>query len=339
MPDTTTRTTPRDAALSALEALAQAGLAPEPARLAVLYAYFVGGDPLLRARLDAARAAAGGLSGPLLDELHAVFLAGRPSPDAAPRLEAATAELLELTGRAGGQVASFERLLGDATGRLGGLDEPDLRDFAAGLLALTRHLAVQTAQVSLRLGETELRLAELRRELGESNRAALTDPLTGLGNRRAFERDLAELLRDRRKAVRPPALILLDVDHFKGVNDTWGHQVGDAVLRAVAARLRETLRTDDRPARYGGEEFAVLLPETPGEAALRVCERVRGAMAARDFVLRSSGERIGLVTLSGGVAVLAEGETAEAFVARADAALYAAKSAGRNRAVLAAEAG
>lgn len=335
MPDIASCPTPRDAALAALDALAASGLAPEPARLAVLYAYFGGGDPALRARLDAARAAVGALSAALLDELHAVFIAGRPPPDATPRLEAATAELLELTGRAGGQVASFERLLGDATGRLGGLDEPELRDFAAGLLALTRHLAVQTAEVSLRLGETELRLAELRRELGESHRAALTDALTGLGNRRAFERDLADLLRDRRRTARPLALVMLDVDHFKQVNDSWGHQVGDAVLRAVAARLREALRADDRPARYGGEEFAVLLPDTTGEAALRVCERVRGAMASRDFVLRSSGERIGVVTLSGGVAVLAEGETADAFVARADAALYAAKGAGRNRSMLA----
>ncbi|WP_237217518.1 GGDEF domain-containing protein [Falsiroseomonas oryziterrae] len=339
MPDTTIRSNPRDAVLAALDALARAGLAPEPARLAVLYAYFSGGDPLLRSRLDAAWAGGGTPSAALLDELHAVFVAGRPAKDPGPRLEAAAADLLELTGRAGGQVASFERLLGDATGRLGALDEPDLRDFAAGLLALTRHLAVQTAQVSLRLGETEMRLAELRRELGETHRAALTDALTGLGNRRAFERDLADLLRDRRRSARPLALVLLDVDHFKQVNDTWGHQVGDAVLRAVAARLRDALRAEDRPARYGGEEFAVLLPDMTAEAALRVCERVRCAMADRAFVLRSSGERIGTVTVSGGVAVLIEGETAEAFVARADGALYAAKTAGRNRTMLAPVAG
>jgi diguanylate cyclase (GGDEF)-like protein/PAS domain S-box-containing protein len=170
--------------------------------------------------------------------------------------------------------------------------------------------------------------AELRRQAG-------TDPLTGLANRRAFfvagERLLAE-----RKPEQPITLLMFDLDHFKQVNDRYGHAAGDQVLRSVAAILRETLREKDLAGRLGGEEFAVILPGTNVVGAQQLAERLRQAMAERVRIPGSGGET---VTISIGVAAVPPDETTlDATLSRADAALYEAKEKGRNRVVVEANA-
>ncbi len=326
----------RKAALAAVDTLRQLGLPPAPRHVAVLYAYHAGGPPMLRARLDRALADTAPLPPSLLDELHAAFVAPPPPNPVAP-LAAAAGELLDLAGHAGGQVERFEGLLKDAAGRIEELDGPDLRRLASGLLSLTQHLAQQSAEVSGKLGETERRLVELKRQIGDVDRAAHTDPLTGLGNRRAFDEDLTTLLRESRTSGRPLSVALFCVDQFRELAETYGPQVGNAVLRAVATHLLGVLRAADRPARYGGGEFAVLLPGAPVEAAMRVADRVRIAVASHDYVIRASSERIGTVTLSVGVAVHLPDEPSEALLRRVDAALEAARAAGGGRSVLAPE--
>jgi two-component system cell cycle response regulator len=161
---------------------------------------------------------------------------------------------------------------------------------------------------------------------------AQTDPLTQLLNRRALtERITAEMERALRYDA-SLALLLLDLDHFKAVNDTYGHLVGDDVLRDVAALLTRTLRASDLAARYGGEEFLVLLPETDEAGAEAFAERIREAIEAFPFGARSGQPPLRL-TASVGVAAFpaARIESVEDLVARADAALYRAKADGRNR--------
>jgi diguanylate cyclase len=157
-------------------------------------------------------------------------------------------------------------------------------------------------------------------------RLAAADPLTGLANRRAFNAELDRALARAARRAEPIALILLDVDHFKSVNDTWGHQIGDEVLRDVARTLSSTVRAEATVARHGGEEFAVLLPDCGTGDALLVAERLRGAVAR--VTVRDTSP----ITISVGVAVLGPTiRTAAQLLDAADRALYAAKRAGRNR--------
>lgn len=325
------------AASAALASLRRHALPDEPQYLAVWYAYHRGLDPALRQAMDARLRDGQPVSPLILADLHRRLLAGEVPglPENRGKVQAAADSLLALTANAGEQMADFGRILEEVGTGLALLEGAELRQLAAGLVTLTRGLTARTEQVSHRLAETERSVTELRRQLAALNQAALTDSLTGIGNRRAFDADLEAMLGEPRTQRRPPTLLLLDIDHFKRVNDTWGHPVGDALLRFVGLQLRTGVRPTDRSYRIGGEEFAILLPGTPVAEALVVAERVRRAVADHDFKLRTSGERIGRVTLSGGAATHGPGETGEDLFARADAALYAAKAAGRDRVLVA----
>lgn len=162
--------------------------------------------------------------------------------------------------------------------------------------------------------------------LGSYRRASRIDALTGLYNRIEFDEMLQREVARAHRHSRTLTLALIDLDHFKQVNDTHGHAVGDDVLRRVAAELEKLVRKTDTVFRHGGEEFAVLLPETPEDAALIVIERVREHFANKEIV-----EKLGTITFSCGVAAWDGAETTDTLLARADAALYQAKSHGRNR--------
>ncbi|MDX8524096.1 GGDEF domain-containing protein [Mesorhizobium sp. MSK_1335] len=158
--------------------------------------------------------------------------------------------------------------------------------------------------------------------------AALTDGLTGMQNRRYFDDALREYLHEFRRIDRPVGLMILDLDHFKQVNDTHGHDVGDEVLRAVASCLRGMTRYHDVVARLGGEEFAVVTPNMDVELLARFAERIRKAIASMSIL---SGNVRLKVTTSVGLAVWDHKESAEDFYRRADRQLYEAKKLGRNR--------
>jgi len=158
--------------------------------------------------------------------------------------------------------------------------------------------------------------------------AALTDGLTGMQNRRYFDDALKEYLEEFRRIEKPVGLMILDLDHFKQVNDTHGHDVGDEVLRAVANCLKGMTRYHDVVARLGGEEFAVVTPNMDSELLGKFAERIRKAVA--NMSVLSGNVRL-KITTSVGLAVWDRKETAEEFYRRADRQLYEAKRQGRNR--------
>ncbi len=166
----------------------------------------------------------------------------------------------------------------------------------------------------------------------EIERLAVTDGLTGLFNHRHFQERLSQEFQRLGRFTEPMSLLLLDIDFFKKVNDTYGHPVGDAVLKGVAGKVSKTIRTIDIPARYGGEEFAVVLLNTDAKGALNMAERLRNAVS--ETVFRSE-ERTFNVTLSIGISTYPDGiKSKEELIERADKALYQAKRSGRNRSVL-----
>ncbi len=175
----------------------------------------------------------------------------------------------------------------------------------------------------LRLSAEEARMrAEAARE------RSMSDALTGLLNRYGLQRSLRRNLSEARRYDRPLSCLMIDLDHFKTVNDTYGHGAGDAALMQVARVLTEAVRGSDVVCRYGGEEFLILTPDTPLEGAFALGEKIRAAASARVF---GDGERVFPLTLSAGVAQLRETESAHDMIARADEALYDAKESGRNR--------
>jgi diguanylate cyclase (GGDEF)-like protein len=166
-------------------------------------------------------------------------------------------------------------------------------------------------------------------------RQALFDELTGLANRRSIEELLrAEVARSARFGD-PLAVVLADLDNFKGVNDRYGHATGDEVLKAFAAALHETLRESDHAGRWGGEEFALILTNTDAEGGVRLAERARAAIESRTVDLPEGGTV--RVTASFGVAAFPAHQDGEQLFSAADAALYEAKRAGKNRVVRAPE--
>ncbi len=203
------------------------------------------------------------------------------------------------------------------------------------------YLTKPVAREELRLrarNQLQIRRLEiaLRRAVAELGRLSRTDALTGLPNRRHF---VEALEREFQRAARYGSslgLLIIDIDHFKRVNDTWGHLAGDKVLRDVAGILAYGLRQSDIAARFGGEEFAVLLPETDLEGATLVAERYRLDIAARQFTVESTSLQL---TVSIGIAALprTKADDATEFLRRADATLYLAKEAGRNRVMGAAD--
>jgi two-component system cell cycle response regulator len=176
----------------------------------------------------------------------------------------------------------------------------------------------------------------LRNSVRQTIELAVTDGLTGLHNRRYLDTHLRTLFARAKVRGRPLTICITDIDRFKQVNDVYGHDAGDEVLKEFAGRVRATVRGADLACRFGGEEFVLVMPDTPAEVAASVAERLRSMIEARPFQLRS-GESPLMLTASMGIATLGPGtETPEQLLKQADRALYEAKNSGRNRVVAAA---
>lgn len=178
-----------------------------------------------------------------------------------------------------------------------------------------------------------LGLSEIQRRFGEQEirklqAVATTDPLTGVGNRRSFDQEITRRVTQFRRYGTPCSLLIIDADHFKTINDTWGHDAGDQVLISMAKVIAATLRDIDPLFRIGGEEFAALLPETVGPNARTAAERVR--VAVSESQIPAANRRLEVTVSVGGAELLVD-DSVESWFKRADTQLYAAKKGGRNR--------
>jgi diguanylate cyclase len=199
------------------------------------------------------------------------------------------------------------------------------------LLAENAKMQHEAGELKKSLEKSKSQIDNLRSHLAEAQEISMRDPLTSLSNRRRFDDSLARELADARQQGTPLSLVLADIDNFKKVNDLFGHTIGDEILKTFARVLQDNVCARDTVSRYGGEEFAVILPETEVENARRITERMRTQLEGMQLAVNDSGQEIGRITASFGIAELSLGDNADTLVQRADAKLYQAKCAGRNR--------
>jgi diguanylate cyclase len=306
-----------------------------PITYAVWYDYLAGRNSSLKAEVDAAAARQVPLGDELVHTLYTRHIA-EAAEQATRRVSDGLREMIDDVGksttRTGEQVSEFQEALQQQGERLPALGSsasigPAIEELMAG----TRDAGVSLASLAARLQAATAELEQLRRELDHAKVQATLDALTGVMNRRGFDEAMASVLRDHPEHEPGPSVVLIDLDHFKQINDRYGHVFGDGVLKTVAHAIRSCVKGRDLVARYGGEEFVVLLPATSLAGARALAEQVRTTIAGARIRRGGSAEAVGAITVSLGVATRRPGEAMELLIERADQALYRSKSGGRNR--------
>ena len=319
---------------SAMDLLQRAYVPPYPQFYELLYTYATGVNPALNARINS------------------IFREGDPSSDITERLynefikaDTANARVSGVTERMSSRIETmndaidsamttanaYSASLQTAAGDLNdGIDARRLALLSRHLLAETRRMQEANHELEKSLETSRADISALQRDLEDVRREALLDPLTKIYNRKAFDDGLVREVNAAATGGGGLCLMLLDIDHFKGFNDTWGHQTGDQVLRLVAMTLKSNIKGKDIAARYGGEEFAAILPDTDLAGASTLSEIIRKAIQAKELLKRSTNEKLGRVTASFGIAQFRPDDTPSSLIERADRCLYAAKHRGRN---------
>ncbi|MFO7905355.1 MAG: GGDEF domain-containing protein [Pirellulaceae bacterium] len=238
-------------------------------------------------------------------------------------------QLLDWTRHVAEDMSEYRAVLSGVSTLFRNNDEPLDDQKRMATVGLLSQLVEANEQLQNRLNQAELMLQEQAGDISTYMSEARTDPLTGLPNRRALDESLSQRLCEWTRHGRPLSVLMIDIDHFKTFNDTYGHQVGDAVLKQVAELLKKAVRESDIVGRFGGEEMMVILPGTEVREACATAVRIRRDVIETPFI--NGGQPL-QITVSVGTAQCLVGELAEGLIRRADEALYAAKEAGRNQA-------
>ena len=320
---------------TALAQITTHGQPADPRSYELWYRFATGKSGLLNAAITSRLERSGTLTRKDIDELYSAHVAPADSSAKVERLGARIADEIEqvsaMTAAAEGSALQYSADLVAASQRLGAAKDRDgVRAEIERMVAASKESETSNLKLQEQLQALYEEVGQLRRELETIRNESLTDALTGLGNRRYFDAALEKAVAECHAENAPLALLLADLDHFKSINDTYGHVVGDRVLRFVATTLKQSIKGKDVIARYGGEEFAVILPRTPLRAAIEVAEQLRLAVTKGELIRRSTGEKYTRVTISIGVAALHNRTSPQALLEAADVCLYAAKRCGRN---------
>jgi len=324
-----------DIALGQIRALGQPA---SPRNFEIWYHYATGYNQPLNQLINEALAKKGGLSETDLEQIYDTYIAasriGERIDSVGARVLDEIKQVMATIDAAAGSATSYSKRLNLASESLAQANDGE------ALRTVIEHLVQSAKEVELNNKKLEARLASSRQEIEQLQQnlevvriESLTDPLTTLANRKYFDAALAKGLTDAIEKNEPLSLLMLDIDHFKNFNDKYGHLTGDQVLRLVALSVKQNVKGQDVAARYGGEEFVVALPNTSLQSAITVADHIRRAVMTKELMKRSSGERLGRVTVSIGAAVLRGSDTPQRLIERADKCLYAAKRHGRNRVI------
>lgn len=319
----------------ALNALGARLIPTHPANYEIWITHLTGANPDLSREIEAHAAQGGIFSDAFNEQLFDRFFANTRLSvgmvEAGESIARELADVITTLRDASAQTGNYGATLQTAVDSLDErLDHSGLRTVVAQLAAATRDMARQNHQLLEQMETSSHQVETLQAALQSVKVEALTDSLTGLANRKMFDETLRRRIEECAVAG-PLCLILGDIDHFKRVNDTWGHLVGDQVIRFVAHVLKQHARGDFTAARYGGEEFALILPRTDLAASYAIAASVHHQVRSRKITRKSTGDDLGVITISLGVANYRHGENMSDLIGRADACLYASKRAGRDR--------
>ena len=322
-------------AKTALTLMEESGVAATPDNFELFYAYASGENPALTQVMAAFIHAKKEFTPEILADLRMRCLSGARAAlaidTASGNIDSLIEDVLGKLASSARDTADYKKALSAATGELVSERSPaDLRKLMDGLITATRAMEHRAKSLEGELQASSAQVSELRTKLADVRKESLTDALTGIANRKGFDEAARATMASVARGGEDASLLICDIDHFKKFNDTWGHQTGDQVLRLVSACLSENVKGRDTAARYGGEEFAVILRGTSLEAATKVADQIRTTVETKKLVKKSTGDVLGTITISIGVAQIAPDETIDAVVRRADACLYGAKHNGRN---------
>lgn len=320
-------------ALGQIKALRQEAT---PRNYEIWYAYATGYHPSLNQKINETLQQTGTLSEADLDKIYQAHLSPARLTEridtVGSQVRDEIDQVMAMIDAAAGSANSYTESLVDMGEKLGqSKDREGLRAIVEILVQSTKEMEVSNQQLEERLTASKQEINVLQENLETVRTESLTDPLTQLANRKFFDTTLEQAIDEARANNEPLSLMMTDIDHFKNFNDSFGHLTGDQVLRLVALSVKQNVKGQDTAARYGGEEFAVILPNTVLRSATTVADHIRRAVMTKELMKRSTGEHLGRVTISIGVATLHKNDTVQSLIERTDGCLYAAKRHGRNR--------
>ena len=324
-----------EVALGQIRSLRQTAV---PRNYEIWYVYATGYNAPLNKIINETLARSGKLTEADLEQIYDTYLSHIKTTDRIDKVGARVIgeidDVMVLLTDALGMSASYNASLDGATQKLSSAKSREqVKAVVQSLMKSTHEMRETNRALEERLTLSKSEISNLQQSLEAIRAESLTDPLTGLGNRKYFDRMIEMEVQNAQAAGEPLSLLMFDIDHFKSFNDSYGHLTGDQVLRLVGLSLKQTIKGRDITARYGGEEFAVVLPNTALRQALTVADHIRRAVMAKELKKKSTGEILGRVTISVGVSMLKPGDDTDSLIERADACLYAAKRNGRNRVV------
>jgi diguanylate cyclase len=321
-------------AQKAMGLLRQHKIPATPQNFELWFMYAIGQQAELVRTLDAAVANRKAADVHFAREIHAHFFTHARSAaidQLGGKLQDEVKHLALVLESAGQDTSAYGKTLAKVADELGAGDvTQNLKTIVDGVAAATRAMESRNKKLENQLEASAGEVTILRERMETIRQESLLDALTGLANRRAFDLQMSEAIAEAASEGGELCVMMGDIDHFKKFNDAWGHATGDQVLRLVAQCFKANVKGRDTAARFGGEEFVVILPDTSLGNARLVAEQIRKAVESKKIVKRSTGESLGSITLSIGVAQYIRGEPATEAVNRADTCLYAAKHAGRN---------
>ncbi len=308
-----------------------------PVTFTLWYEYVAGINPALTAAMDALLNEGKGMDDGAVIALYQKHIA--PADEAvmaqiSGEMGRLLASLAQSASQTGDQAGAFGDQLTGLNQALASRDVEQLRPRLTEVIAGTAEMKSSVEALQQKVSTSQDEINRLRSDLDRATSEALLCPMTGILNRRGFEKKIESLLSQQAADGHSHCLVMLDIDHFKKVNDTHGHLMGDRVLQAVGEILRTAVTdANHAAARYGGEEFALLLPQTSLDKSVQLAEAVRSRTKAMKIRNRTTQEVLLTVTISGGVTAMKPDDDASSLISRADAALYAAKNSGRDRVV------